>query len=93
MPTNLNNPKAISELGESIYVRLYKAEYEKNHRGKYVAININDESATVGDTASSVLREAKKRHPQGLFHLIRVGRSGAFEVGIAYRHVGTSRIP
>ncbi len=92
MPTNLNNPKAISERGESIYARLYKAEYEKNHAGKYVAINLDDESATVGDTASSVLAEAKKQHPHGLFHLIRVGHSGAFEFGIAYRHVRSSRV-
>jgi hypothetical protein len=92
MPTNLNNPEQISELGESIYARLYKADYEENHPSKYVAINVRDESATLGDTASSVLAEAKKRYPQGLFHLIRVGHSGAFEFGIDYRNVRASRV-
>jgi hypothetical protein len=92
MSTNFNNPKAISEAGKKIYERLYQAEYEKSHLGKFVAINILDESATLGDTASEALNSARARYPKGLFHLIRVGHSGAFEVGLAHRHVHADRI-
>ncbi|MGA2212172.1 MAG: hypothetical protein ABSH31_02760 [Bryobacteraceae bacterium] len=92
MPTNFNNPKAISEAGEKIYNRLYKPEFEQSQQGKFVAINILDESATLGDTAMEALSSAKAKYPKGLFHLIRVGHSGAFEVGIAYRHVHTDRV-
>jgi hypothetical protein len=92
MPANFNDPKAISEAGEKIYERLYKAEYERSHLGKFVAINILDESATLGDSATEALSSARAKYPKGLFHLIRVGHSGAFEVGLAYRHVSADRI-
>ena len=78
MSTNFNNPKAISEAGEKIYERLYKANYENLYRGKFVAINVLDDSATIGDTATDALVKAKATHPKGLFHLIRVGHTGAF---------------
>jgi hypothetical protein len=93
MATNFNNPRAISEAGKEIYQRLYKAEYEKSLFGKFVAINIVEQSATIGDTSSEALRSARTRHPKGLFHLIRVGHSGAVEVGLAHRHVHADRIP
>jgi hypothetical protein len=92
VPANFNNPKAISDAGKKIYERLYKADYERSRLGKFVAINILDESATVGDTASEALAHARAKHPKGLFHLIRVGHSAAFEVGLAYRHVHADRI-
>jgi hypothetical protein len=92
MSTNFNDPRHISELGEEIYNRLYKAEYAQEHAGQYVAININDESATIGKTASEALAEAKLKSPHGFFHLIRVGHPAAFEVGLAYRNVHSNRL-
>jgi hypothetical protein len=90
--TNFNDPKAISEAGEKIYERLYKAEYERSYLGKFVAINILDDSATIGNNATEALGSARAKYPKGLFHLIRVGHSGAFEVGLAHRHVSADRI-
>jgi hypothetical protein len=92
MSTNFNNPEAISEAGKRIYERLYKAEYEKSRPGEFVAINVLDESAVPGNTASQALRSARAKYPKGLFHLIRVGHSGAFEVGLAFRHVQADRV-
>jgi hypothetical protein len=90
---NFNDPKAISDAGKRIYDRLYRAEYEKSRLGTFVAINVLDESATPGITATEALGSAKAKSPKGLFHLIRVGHSGAFEVGLAYRHAIADRIP
>lgn len=89
---DLNDPKQIAELGATIYNRLYKADYEKNHPGEYVAINISDESATLGASAAEALMSAKAKYPRGFFHLIRVGHPGAFEVGFAYRYVNPDRL-
>jgi hypothetical protein len=89
---NLNDPKVISQLGTRIYEAKYKSEYEKLHIGKFLAINILDESATLGATATEALTMAKQQHPKGFFHLIRIGHSGAFEVGMAYRNVHTDRL-
>lgn len=93
MASNFNDPRAISAKGEGIYNSKYRADYEAKYPGKYVAINIDDESATLGDTGSEALLAAREQHPNGLFHLIRVGHTGAFEVGLAYRDVPTTRVP
>ena len=93
MSTTLTNPKAISEAGERIYDRLYRAEYEKQHPGQFVAIDITTESAMLGATSSEALARARAANRGGLFHLIRVGHSGAFEVGLANRYAHTHRVP
>ena len=89
---NLNNPKEIADAGQRIYDSRYREEYEKKYPGQFAAINVVDGSIVLGDTASETLIKAKKEHPLGLFHLIRVGHSGAFEVGLAYRDAATNRI-
>jgi hypothetical protein len=93
MSANLTNPKAISDAGEKIYSRRYKTEYEQNHSGEFVAIDITNESATLGATAGETLASARAGNRKGLFHLIRIGHPGAFEVGFAHRHVRSDRIP
>ena len=92
MPIDLNDPRQIAQRGESIYSRLYRAEYEKNHRHYYAAIDITDETATIGRTASEALHEAKLKNPHGFFHLIHIGHPSTFEVGLAYRNVHADRL-
>jgi hypothetical protein len=60
MPELINDPKAISEKGIEIYNAKYRAEYEKKYPNRYLAVNVFDGTATLGDTASSALLEAKK---------------------------------
>jgi len=90
--TNLDNPGEFAEAAEAIYARLYKADFEKNHRAEYVAINVDDESATLGASLKEAIDNARKKYPHGFFHLIRIGHAGAFEVGPAFRHADPSRI-
>ena len=92
MAINTNDPRAISEKGEEIYNSRYRTDYEEKYPGQFVAINIADESATLGRTGTEALLTARSEHPNGLFHLIRVGHAGAFEVGLAYRDVPTARV-
>ena len=81
----LTNPKAIAKAGEEIYNSL-RAELEENHIGKFVAINVKTSTYHLGDTPEEALQEAKKADPQGLFHLIRVGFSGAFQISYALQN-------
>lgn len=92
MSTNLNSLSEISERGEEIYNERYRSEYEKQFYGKFVAINVLDLSATVGDTPTQTLANAKRDHPEGMFHLIRVGHLAAFEGGAAHRNVNSGRV-
>lgn len=89
---NLNDPKAISDTGNRIYSAQYKEEYEKKYPDQFVAINVLEGSATLGATMTEALTKAKGLHPEGFFHLIRVGHAGAFEVGWANRHVTSDRV-
>ena len=86
------NPEVIAELGEKIYEIRYKAAFEVEHYGKFAAIDINGGSATLGDSASSALLKASADHPDGFFHLIRVGHTATFEVGMTYRNADPTRI-
>ncbi len=76
-----SNPKAIAELGEKIYDEKYRAQYEAEQSGKFVAINVRTEHAALGDTPEQALEQAKSDDRLGVFHLIKVGSAGAFRVG------------
>ena len=81
---NINDPKVISEAGEKIYSQ-HRERLEAEHQGEFAAINVNDGTITLGSSASETLLKAKQQYPTGIFHLIRIGHTGAFEVGMAYR--------
>lgn len=87
MNVSLNNPKAIADAGERIYRERFQAAYEAAHRGQFAAINVGKETAFVGETPELAFDLARKDDPQGVFHLIRVGYAGAFQMGYQYgRH-------
>ena len=93
MEPNLNDPKAISDAGERIYDERYRQDYERDYPGQFVAVDVLSGNATLGGNSSEALLKARQQYPKGVFHLIRVGHAGAFEVGTAYRHVHTDRLP
>ena len=67
------NPSEMAAAGEKIYQERYKAAYEKEHAGKYVAINVRSGNATIGDTPEAAMNAARTEAGDGMFHLIRVG--------------------
>jgi alkaline phosphatase len=71
----------IAERGEAIYKNKYQTEFEAKCLGKFVAINILNEDATVADTSEEAIRLALEKEPDGFFHLVRVGHKAAFEAG------------
>src|ERR1039457_5987415 len=93
MEPNLNDPKAISDAVERIYDERYRQGYERDYPGQFVAVDVLSGNATLGGTSSEALLNARQQYPTGVFHVIRVGPAGAFEVGPAYRHVHTDRLP
>ncbi len=85
MPTNHNTPAPSTRdtalRGEKIYKEKYQHEFEKTHKGKFVAINVNTSDATLADTSEEAIRLALEKDPSGLFHLMRVGHQSAFDAG------------
>lgn len=80
----LSNPRLVAEEGERIYQTRYRAEYEQQYVGKFVAIDVTTEKAYISDTAEGAFGEALKAAPQGVFHLIKVGEAGAFRVSYGF---------
>lgn len=77
---SLSDPDKIAELGEKIYRERYKERYEHEHPEKFVAIDVNTESAYLGETPEDALEKAMAAAPDGVFHLVRVGFSWVFRV-------------
>lgn len=77
---SLSTPKAIAERGEQIYQQNYRVSYERDHTGKFVAIDVTTERAFLGDTPEGALDLAKADSPMGIFHLIQIGFPAAFRV-------------
>ena len=72
------SPSSIATLGQKIYDERYKAALEENQQGKFVAVNVRNSEATVGDTPEQALESARAKAPDGLFHLVRVGFPSAY---------------
>jgi hypothetical protein len=89
MNVPLNNPKAIADAGERIYQEKFQAAFEAAHMGEFAAINVVKETAFVGNTPELAFQSARQDDPQGIFHLVRVGYAGAFQMGYQHgRHGG-----
>jgi hypothetical protein len=78
--TDLKNLSEIADRGEQIYEEKYRATYEIEHPGQFVAIDVTTGYAYVGNLPEEVLEKARKAAPTGIFHLIKVGSPGAFRV-------------
>jgi len=85
MPAPLNNPKAIADAGESIYQK-QRTALEAAHLGEYAAINVMTEEISLGATPEAAFTVAKAADPNGIFHLVRIGYSGAFQMSYQSRH-------
>lgn len=83
----LSTPQDVVRRGEEIYAQTYKEDYEARYQGKFVAIDVMSGKAYVADFADDVLQEARKAAPAGIFHLIKVGFSGAFRVSSSFATV------
>ena len=72
------NPQEIADAGERIYNERYKAEFELKYRGKFVAIDVASGKYFLAGQPEEAVMNGRKQLPTALFHLIRVGSSGAF---------------
>lgn len=86
----LSSPSKIVEAGERIYSEHYKAEFERDRFGQFVAIDISTGEAYPAEFPEEALLAARAKAPTGVFHLIRIGFPGAFKLSTsAGPHVGS----
>ena len=80
MSTTLSDPEATAKKGQEIYDRKYRAQYESELTGQFLAIDVNSEKAYVGANPEEAVSNGKKDSPTAVFHLVRIGSIGAFRV-------------
>lgn len=90
-PDALPNPQVIVERGERIYEERYKAEYEREHLGKFVAIDIETGNAYVGSTPNEAFRHGLEASLTACLFLIKAGSRTAWELKGGYRHACSCR--
>jgi hypothetical protein len=76
----------IAERGEAIYREKWEEKLTKSSVGKFVAINVVNGDAVLGDTSEEAIRRAQEQYPKGYFHLMRVGHRSAFNAGWYMSH-------
>lgn len=77
---NLLSPEIIAEKGEKIYQQKLKDTLERDHKGEFVAIEVETGKYFLGKSPEETLETAKKEFPEKIFHLIRIGHTGVYNV-------------
>jgi len=73
-------PHDINDRGNAIYKRKFKEIYEKEHLGKFLAIDVETEEGYLGDSPEQAIEAAQAQNINGFFHLVKIGSPGVFRV-------------
>ena len=66
----------IDREGTKIYEEV-KSQYEPQDIGKYLAIEIDSKDVYLADNTTDAVLEAKKKHPNKVFFIVKIGYSAA----------------
>ena len=72
------NPAEIARKGEEIYEKKLKDKIEKDYFGKIVAIEVDSGEYFLGDTTIEASNRAKKRFPDKITYLKKIGFPAVF---------------
>lgn len=85
------DPNEVAARGERIYAERFRLDYEREHAGKFAAIDVDSGDAYLGETSGDALAAGEAAAPTAVFYLIRVGADAAFQIasvdGTALRQV------
>lgn len=71
-------PQEVEQKGQEIYEGKLKDQLEKEHLGKYVAIDVETEEYFVGESLEEALTKAREKYANKIFHSIKIGSTGVF---------------
>ncbi len=77
----LSDLDPVAEAGEQIYLQRYKSQYEANHWGKYLAIDVVTGEATLADEAVDAMERAHNVSPDHMLYLVKIGSRGVYNLG------------
>ncbi len=67
--------------GDEIYERSIRAQVEKTHQGKVVAIDVETEAFAIDETALAASRRLRSQHPDATVWLVRIGHRTLHRIG------------
>jgi len=62
----------IARRGEAIYAEI-RSRLEQEHKGKFVAIEVNTREYFIGKTALEAMEKARQKFPYQVSYVIRIG--------------------
>lgn len=71
----------VARRGREIYAQHIRATAEPEHKGQYVAIDIETGDWEIGDDQSALADALHAKHPEAALFTIRVGYSAAARIG------------
>jgi hypothetical protein len=80
MQTTLS-PKEIGERGRAIYEANIKAKVEAEHFDEFLMLDINTGDYEIGTDEIELSRRLRARHPDGVFHMLRIGARATYSLG------------
>ena len=72
--------RRIGEKGREIFKKISE-ELERDYHGKFVAIEVDSGNYFMGDTSIEADKKAKKKYPDKVFYLGRVG----YRVAVSFK--------
>ncbi len=66
----------IAQKGIALYETV-RSQYEIDHKGKFLAIEVDSQKKYLGDSTAEALEKARAENPEKLFYLVKIGFSSA----------------
>ena len=64
--------RKIAEDGAKIYKQV-KVNYDPKEKGKFLAIEIENEKIYLGNTSAEAMELARQNHPDKVFYIVKIG--------------------
>lgn len=62
----------IAEKGKTIYEQV-KIKYDPKEKGKFLAIEVDNQKVYLGNTSADAVALAKQNHPNKVFYVVKIG--------------------
>lgn len=66
----------IAKEGKRIYEQV-KDQYDPQHKGRFLAIDIDSRNVYLADTSAEALVSAREHHPEKVFYVVKIGYDSA----------------
>jgi len=85
MSSTTMDHRELARRGRDYYDRVLRAKLEPEHKGKFLALEVETGDYALGDNSLEALDRAEAQHPDSVFYILRVGYRTAGRIGAQFR--------